>query len=113
MSNTSMPEGGEWWHDENGWVYLVSNEEGRDNYETVGHIDLLDDCAEIVRIHNASLKSAVAAATDRERERDADRVAYTSMNLHSYLHSKIRSRKVEVKQDAVEDEWEYQREYER
>jgi len=51
----------------------------------------------------------VAAATDRER----DRVAYTSMNLHSYLHSKIRSRKVEVKQDAVEDEWEYQREYER
>ena len=46
-------------------------------------------------------------------ERDADRVAYTSMNLHSYLHSKIRSRKVEVEQDAAEDEWEYQREYER
>ena len=46
-------------------------------------------------------------------ERDADRVAYTSMNLHSYLHSKIRSRKVEVKQDAAEDQWEYQREYER
>ena len=47
-------------------------------------------------------------------ERDADRVAYTSMNLHSYLHSKIRSRKVEVDQDdAAEDEWEYQREYER
>jgi hypothetical protein len=40
-----------------------------------------------------------------------DRVAYTSMNLHSYLHSKIRGRKIEVKQeDAVEDEWEYQRE---
>ena len=46
-------------------------------------------------------------------ERDADRVAVTSMNLHSYLNSKIRSRKVEVEQDAVEDEWEYQREYER
>jgi hypothetical protein len=44
-------------------------------------------------------------------ERDEDRVAYTSMNLHSYLHSKIRGRKIEVKQeDAVEDEWEYQRE---
>ena len=44
-------------------------------------------------------------------ERDADRVAYTSMNLHSYLHSKIRGRKIEVKlEDAVEDEWEYQRE---
>jgi hypothetical protein len=44
-------------------------------------------------------------------ERDVDRVAYTSMNLHSYLHSKIRGRKIEVKQeDAVEDEWEYQRE---
>ena len=23
-----QPEGGEWWHDENGWVYLVTNEEG-------------------------------------------------------------------------------------
>lgn len=74
-----------------------------------------EQISETARVLQEKLTTARAdaAATDRERERDADRVAYTSMNLHSYLHSKIRSRKVEVKQDAVEDEWEYQREYER